>query len=76
MAPLPSLREILPPFSTAGASIECPGCGGPLEVTAARCPDCDVAVIVECRDCGAAPATQTKHCQYCGGTEYEVFGLE
>lgn len=76
MAPLSTLREMLSSFSTAGAPIECPGCGGPLEVTATRCPDCDVDVIIECRVCGAAPATQTQHCQDCGGTEYEVFGLE
>lgn len=76
MAPLSSLREILSPFSDAGAPVECPDCGGALEVTADRCSDCGVDVTVECRDCGARPETETRNCPNCDGTDYEVFRLE
>lgn len=76
MAPLSSLREILSPFFDAGAPVACPDCGGPLEVTADRCPDCGVDVTVECRDCGARPEVETRNCPNCDGTDYEVFRLE
>lgn len=76
MASLSSIRELLPSFSETGAPVECPGCGGSLEVTADRCPDCGIDVTVECRDCGSALETETHHCPNCGGTEYEVFRLE
>lgn len=76
MAPIPSVREILTSLSGAGAPLECPQCGGPLEATADRCSDCGADVTVECRDCGAAPGTETPRCPNCGGNDYEVFRLE
>lgn len=70
------LEKVLPIWSEASPTVECPSCDMVINVAVGTCPNCGVDVAIECRACGNTIETETSTCPVCEGSEYETFLLE